>query len=115
MAPIVTVISHLPEVFVLILDFETEQLPFTDQRCLPFELVVRRDDVFVEYDGRNVDAFHLTVGLVAAEAVPVIATGDDHATTARRAIEAISRMFLLPGLIVSLALSPLRTEMPQQR
>ena len=76
---------------------------------------MRRDDVFVEYDGRSVDAFHLTVGLVAAEAVPVIATGDDHATTARRAIEAISRMFLLPGLIVSLALSSRRTEMPQQR
>ena len=115
MAPIVTVISHLPEVFVLILDFETEQLPFTDQRCLPFELVVRRDDVFVEYDGRNIDAFHLTVGLVAAEAVPVTAMGDDHAATARRAIEAISRMLLLPGLIVSLALSSLRIEMPRRK
>lgn len=115
MAPIVTVISHFPEVFVLILDFETEQLPFTDQRCLPFELVVRRDDVFVEYDGRNIDAFHLTVGLVVTEAVPAVATGDDDATTARRATEAISRMFLLPELIVSLALSSLRTEMPRRR
>ncbi len=67
MAPIVTVISHFPEDFVLILDFETEQLPFTDQRCLPFELVVRRDDVFVEYDGRNVDAFQVAVGLVPAD------------------------------------------------
>ena len=67
MAPIVTVISHFPEDFVLILDFETEQLPFTDQRCLPFELVVRRDNVFVEYDGRNVDAFQVAVGLVPAD------------------------------------------------
>jgi hypothetical protein len=67
LAPIVTVISHFPEDFVLILDFETEQLPFTDQRCLPFELVVRRDDVFVEYDGRNVDAFQVAVGLVPAD------------------------------------------------
>ncbi|MCX6529360.1 MAG: hypothetical protein NTZ76_04490 [Actinobacteria bacterium] len=67
MAPIVTVISHFPEDFVLILDFETEQLPFTDQRCLPFELVVRRDDVLVEVDARNVDDFQVAVGLVPAD------------------------------------------------
>ena len=67
MAPIVTVISHFPEDFVLILDFETEQLPFTDQRCLPFELVVRRDDVRVEVDARNVDDFQVAVGLVPAD------------------------------------------------
>lgn len=67
MAPIVTVISHFPEDFVLILDFETEQLPFTDQRCLPFELVVRIDDVLVEVDARNVDDFQVAVGLVPAD------------------------------------------------
>lgn len=58
--------SHFPDVFVLILDFEREQLPLTDQLCLPFELVVSRADVFVDDDGRSVEVFHVTVGLEPA-------------------------------------------------
>ena len=69
LALIFTVTSHFPEVFVLILDFEREQLPFTDQVFLPFELVVKSVEVLVEVDARNVDNFQVAVGLVPADSL----------------------------------------------
>ena len=67
LALIFTVTSHVPEAFVLILDFESKQLPFTNQICLPFELVVKSVEIFVEVDARNVDAFQVAVGLEPAD------------------------------------------------
>ena len=95
--------SHLPDFFVLILDPEREQLPFANQRCLPFELVVKSVEVFVDVDARNIDTFHTAVGLAdvdslwvkAADSVRLSAESTDHVSTVRAITNAVDRPVFL--------------------
>lgn len=109
LALILTVTSHFPEDFVLILDFEREQLPFTDQVCLPFELVVKSVEIFVDVDARNVDDFQVAVGLEPADVLRVIAADSvglggentDHASAAKNTTNAIDKPVCLGDFTIA--------------
>lgn len=114
-ALILTLTSHFPEDFVLIRDLLSEQLPLTDHNFLPFELVESTAEVCVELDARNVETFHVTVGLVAADAVLILDVGEDTVAPARTVTDTTIKSFLLVTIIASRTLSSLQTEKIQQR